>query len=179
GTGHVPEDRQKNGMVASVPVKDNLVLQSYFQKPFSSGIVTNDKPIIEMAERLVGQYDVRTPDVITPISALSGGNQQKAIVAREFSRNNRLLIAAQPTRGLDVGSIEFIHSQLVRMRDAGTAVLLVSAELDEILSLSDRVAVMYAGQIIDVLPIEEATRERVGLLMAGVNPTKAEETVNG
>ena len=179
GTGHVPEDRQKNGMVASFPVKDNLVLQSYFQKPFSSGIVTNDQAIIEMAERLVRQYDVRTPDVFTPISALSGGNQQKAIVAREFSRNNRLLIAAQPTRGLDVGSIEFIHSQLVRMRDAGTAVLLVSAELDEILSLSDRVAVMYAGQIIDVLPIEEATRERVGLLMAGVNPTKAEETVNG
>jgi simple sugar transport system ATP-binding protein len=172
GVAHVPEDRQKNGMVLGFPVKDNIALQSYYQPPYSHGISTDEDAIIEASQRLVKQYDVRTPDVFTKISSLSGGNQQKAIVAREFSRDNRLLIAAQPTRGLDVGSIEFIHSQIIRMRDAGTAVLLVSAELDEILSLSDRVAVMYAGQIIGVLPIEEADRATVGLLMAGVMPDR-------
>jgi simple sugar transport system ATP-binding protein len=172
GVGHVPEDRQKNGMVMAFPVKDNLVLQNYYQPPFSHGISTDDEAIIDVAEKLVKQYDVRTPDVFTKISSLSGGNQQKAIVAREFSRPNHLLIAAQPTRGLDVGSIEFIHSQIIQMRDSGTGVLLVSAELDEILSLSDRVAVMYAGQIIGILPIEEADRGTVGLLMAGVVPDR-------
>lgn len=172
GVGHVPEDRQKNGMVMSFPVKDNLVLQNYYLSPYSSGVVVDEESIVEMAEGLVKQYDVRTPDVFTKISSLSGGNQQKAIVAREFSRQNRLLIAAQPTRGLDVGSIEFIHRQIVHMRDAGTGVLLVSAELDEILSLSDRVAVMYAGQILAILPIEEADRATVGLLMAGVMPDR-------
>jgi simple sugar transport system ATP-binding protein len=116
----------------------------------------------------VKQYDVRTPSIFVNMSALSGGNQQKAIVAREFSRRSRLLIAAQPTRGLDVGSIEFIHKQIVAMRDSGTGVLLVSTELDEIFSLSDRIAVMYAGQIIDIVPIQEATRENIGLLMAGI-----------
>lgn len=170
GIAHVPEDRQKNGMVRDFPVKDNLVLQTYYVEPFSEGIVTAEDEITENAERLVKQFDVRTPSIFVNIGKLSGGNQQKTIVAREFSRPVKLLIAAQPTRGLDVGSIEFIHKQIVRMRDAGTAVLLVSAELDEILSLSDRVAVMYAGKIIDILPIEEADRNRVGLLMAGVHP---------
>jgi simple sugar transport system ATP-binding protein len=168
GVAHVPEDRQKNGMVADFPIKDNLVLQTYYDATFSNGIVANDDAIEENAERLVKQYDVRTPGIFVNIGKLSGGNQQKTIVAREFSRPGKLLIAAQPTRGLDVGSIEFIHKQIVRMRDNGMAVLLVSAELDEILSLSDRVAVMYAGEIIDILPIEEADRNRVGLLMAGV-----------
>jgi simple sugar transport system ATP-binding protein len=168
GTAHVPEDRQKNGMVASFPVKDNMVLQTYYREPFAMGIVANDDEIVEHAERLVEEYDVRTPNVFTSMSSLSGGNQQKAIVARELSRDSRLLIAAQPTRGLDVGSIEFIHRQIVRMRDSGVAVLLVSAELDEILSLSDRVAVMYSGRIIDTLPIEAADRNSVGLLMAGI-----------
>jgi simple sugar transport system ATP-binding protein len=180
GVGHVPEDRQKNGMVSIFPVKDNLALQTYYLGPFSIGILTNEDAVIGNAEKLVKRYDVRTPNVFTRIGKLSGGNQQKVIVAREFSRENRLLIAAQPTRGLDVGSIEFIHKQIVRIRDEGAGVLLVSAELDEILSLADRVAVMYAGRIIDVLPIEEATRERVGLLMAGVHPEKAkEEAVHG
>lgn len=173
GVAHVPEDRQKNGMIAAFPVKDNMALQQYYVEPFSTRLVANDRVIEEHAERLVSMYDVRTPSVFTPISKLSGGNQQKAIVAREFSRESKLLIAAQPTRGLDVGSIEFIHKQIVRMRDSGTAVLLVSAELDEILSLSDRVAVMYDGHIIDILPIERADRNTVGLLMAGVNPNGA------
>lgn len=169
GIGHVPEDRQKNGMVGGFPIKDNIALQSYYQAPYSNGIVINDEAVEASARDLVKQYDVRTPSVFTRISALSGGNQQKAIVAREFTRSNRLLIAAQPTRGLDVGSIEFIHKQIIKMRDAGTAVLLVSAELDEILSLSDRVAVMYSGQIVGVLPIADASRELVGLMMAGAH----------
>jgi simple sugar transport system ATP-binding protein len=176
GVAHVPEDRQKNGMVSPFPLKDNLVLQTYYIGPFSIGILANDRAIDENAEKLTQQYDVRTPSIYTAIGKLSGGNQQKAIVAREFSRPIRLLIAAQPTRGLDVGSIEFIHKQIVRMRDNGIAVLLVSAELDEILSLSDTVAVMYTGKVLATLPIEEADRNTVGLLMAGVMP-ETEETV--
>ena len=174
GVAHVPEDRQKNGMVASFPIKDNLVLHTYYLGPFAVGILADEAAKDRNAQQLVQQYDVRTPSIYTDIANLSGGNQQKTIVAREFSRESRLLIVAQPTRGLDVGSIEFIHKQIVAMRDAGTAVLLVSAELDEILSLSDRVAVMYAGTIIDTLPIEEAERQRVGLLMAGVHPDQAQ-----
>ncbi|PJF27553.1 MAG: heme ABC transporter ATP-binding protein [Phototrophicales bacterium] len=173
GVAHVPEDRQKNGMVAPFPIKNNLVLQTYHHKPFSIGILTDERAIDANAEALVRQYDVRTPGINVAMSKLSGGNQQKVIVAREFSRPARLLITAQPTRGLDVGSIEFIHKQIIKMRDAGTAVLLVSAELDEILSLSDRVAVMYAGRIIGILPIEQADRNKVGLLMAGIEPEKS------
>lgn len=177
GVSHVPEDRQKNGMVAPFPIMDNLVLQQYHRAPFSHGIATDEAAIIENARALVKQYDVRTPGIGIQIGKLSGGNQQKVIVAREFSRPCKLLIIAQPTRGLDVGSIEFIHRQIIKMREAGTAVLLVSAELDEILSLSDRVAVMYAGKIMDTLPIEAADRNRVGLLMAGVtSPTTADVT---
>jgi general nucleoside transport system ATP-binding protein len=168
GVAHVPEDRQKNGLVLAFPVKDNIVLQTYYRGPYAVGILANDRAIQATAEMLVKKFDVRTPNIFVNIEALSGGNQQKVIVAREFSRESRLLIAAQPTRGLDVGSIEFIHKQIIAMRDEGTAVLLVSTELDEILSLSDRVAVMYAGKIIDVLPIDEADRETVGLLMAGI-----------
>ncbi len=168
GVSHIPEDRQKNGMVANFAIKDNIALQQYYKRPFASGILQRDNAIDDTAELLVKKFDVRTPSIFTLIGRLSGGNQQKAIVARELSRDCKLLIAAQPTRGLDVGSIEFIHKQIIRMRDNGTAVLLVSAELDEILSLSDRVAVMYAGQIIDTLPIAQAERNRVGLLMAGV-----------
>ncbi|MBW4438027.1 MAG: ABC transporter ATP-binding protein [Pleurocapsa minor GSE-CHR-MK-17-07R] len=175
GTGHVPEDRQKNGMVMSFAVRDNMVLQTYYELPFSKSILRDEKAIDANAEHLVKQYDVRTPGIYTPIGKLSGGNQQKVIVAREFSRPLRLLIAAQPTRGLDVGSIEYIHKQIIAMRDQGAAVLLVSAELDEILSLSDTVAVMYAGNIIATLPIDKADRNTVGLLMAGVVPDHARE----
>jgi ABC-type uncharacterized transport system ATPase subunit len=173
GVAHVPEDRQKNGMVSSFPIKDNLTLQTYYVTPFSHGIVSDEQAIEQSAAALVKQYDVRTPNVFVPIGKLSGGNQQKVIIAREFSRNNRLLIAAQPTRGLDVGSIEYIHKQIVRQRDAGAAVLLISAELDEILSLSDRVVVMFGGKIMDDMPIETASRNVCGLLMAGVKPDGA------
>ena len=179
GVAHVPEDRQKNGMVADFPIKDNMVLQTYYLGPFSIGIIANETAKDENARKLVKQYDVRTPSIYVNIGTLSGGNQQKAIVAREFSRPSRLLIVAQPTRGLDVGSIEFIHKQIVKMRDEGTGVLLVSAELDEILSLSDQVAVMFAGKIIDTLPIDEADRENVGLLMAGVKRQESEAVTHG
>ncbi len=173
GVAHVPEDRQKDGMVISFPVNDNLVLQTYWQRPFARGIVIDEAARDDYARRLVERFDVRTPGIHTRLGSLSGGNQQKTIVAREFSRPSRLLIVAQPTRGLDVGSIEFIHRQIVRMRDEGTAVLLVSAELDEVLSLSDRVTVIYNGRIIDTLPAAAAEREQVGLLMAGVRQGEA------
>jgi simple sugar transport system ATP-binding protein len=143
------------------------------------GIVANEPAKEENARRLVKQYDVRTPSIFVNMSTLSGGNQQKVIVAREFSRDTRLLIAAQPTRGLDVGSIEFIHEQIVAMRDSGDGVLLVSTELDEIFSLSDRIAVMYDGRIIDTVPIDEATREGIGLLMAGVRRERVQEAAHG
>ena len=168
GVGHVPEDRQRDGLVSSFTVMHNLVLCTYYQAAFSQSIVVDDRAIAENARQLVEQYDVRPPIINNIAGGLSGGNQQKVIVAREFSRDTELLIAAQPTRGLDVGSIEFIHKQIIRMRDEGDGVLLVSSELDEILSLADRVAVMFEGEIIDILPIEEADRDTVGLRMAGV-----------
>ena len=168
GVGHVPEDRQRDGLVSSFTVMHNLVLCTYYQDAFANSIVVDDRAIAENARELVGQYDVRPPIINNIASGLSGGNQQKVIVAREFSRDVELLIASQPTRGLDVGSIEFIHRQIVRMRDAGAGILLVSSELDEVLSLADRVAVMFEGEIIDILPIDAADRDTVGLRMAGV-----------
>lgn len=168
GTAHVPEDRQKHGLVLTYPVRDNLVLRTYYEEPFAHGLELDELMINQRASELVRQYDIRTPSIFTLAGNLSGGNQQKVIVARELSRPIRLLIAAQPTRGLDVGSIEFIHRRLLQMRDEGVAVLLVSAELDEIMALSDRIAVMYKGRILDILPAREATREQLGLLMAGV-----------
>jgi len=132
------------------------------------GLQRDDRAVRQGAERLIAEFDIRTPSPETSASSLSGGNQQKMVVAREFSRSPRLLIASQPTRGIDVGSIEFIHQRIVQQRDAGAAVLLVSAELDEIMALSDRIAVMYKGQIIETLPAKEATREQLGLLMAGI-----------
>ncbi len=167
GVAHIPEDREKHGLVMSYTLADNMVLNRYYQKPYANGIVLNQEKIDQDGTALVKEYDVRTPSVYTPASSLSGGNKQKVIVAREFSRETKLLIANQPTRGIDVGSIEFIHNQIVAQRDNGVAVLLVSAELDEVLGLADRVAVIFDGRIVKTLPIAEATRERVGLLMAG------------
>ena len=164
---HIPEDREKYGLVMAYTVAENMVLNHYYDAPFSRGIVMNHEAIAAHGEDLVAEYDVRTPSVESHAGGLSGGNKQKVIVAREFSRPVKLLIANQPTRGLDVGSIEFIHKQIIAQRDRGAAVLLVSAELDEILSLADRIAVMFGGKIVKILPGDEATRERVGLLMAG------------
>jgi ABC-type uncharacterized transport system ATPase subunit len=168
GSAHVPEDRQRDGLVLSFSVADNLVMNTYYEPPFAKGMNLKQAEIDRVARERVEQFDVRTPSILVPVSNLSGGNQQKVIVAREFSRPIKLLIASQPTRGLDVGSIEYIHGQILKKRDEGCAVLLVSPELEEILALSDRIAVMYEGEIVAVLPATEATRERLGLLMAGV-----------
>jgi len=168
GTAHVPEDRQRDGLILSFPVEDNMVMNTYYVPPFAKGIILQQEEIEQAAHERVELFDVRPPSIFVPASNLSGGNQQKVIVAREFSRPIKLLIASPPTRGLDVGSIEYIHSRIVEKRDEGCAVLLVSPELDEIISLSDRIAVMYKGQILAILPAQEATKERLGLLMAGV-----------
>ncbi len=168
GSAHVPEDRQKHGLVLAFSVRDNLVLCSYFKPPYANGVEMNFPVIEQYAHELVDTFDIRTPSIQTSVSSLSGGNQQKVIVARELARPVKLLIVNQPTRGLDVGSIEFIHHRIVEARDKGAAVLLVSAELDEIMSLSDRIAVMYKGRILDTLEARTATREQLGLLMAGV-----------
>jgi len=173
GSAHVPEDRQRDGLVLAFPIQDNLVLNTYYQPPFTRGVVMDEAKIHEQADRLIQEFDVRTPSAITTAGALSGGNQQKVIVAREFSRPIRVLIASQPTRGLDVGSIEYIHARLIAKRDEGCAVLVVSSELDEIMGLSDRIAVMYRGKIIEILTAEQATKEKVGLLMAGVKPVES------
>lgn len=170
GVAHIPEDREDDGMVQSYPIVDNLILNMYYRAPYARGVVMDEAASTRNAEKLVKEFDVRTPSIFAQAGTLSGGNKQKMIVAREFSRPIKLLIAAQPTRGLDVGSIEFIHRQVIARRDEGVAVLLVSAELDEIMGLSDRIAVMYRGRIIDTLSAAEADRETLGLLMAGVRP---------
>lgn len=168
GVAHIPENRHRYGMVTNLSVADNLVLNTYYRPPFARFAMIDEQAIERRAAELVSEFDVRTPSVEVSGGSLSGGNQQKLVVAREFGRPIKLLIAAQPTRGIDVGSIEFIHHRIIERRDAGVAVLLVSAELDEIMALSDRIAVMYQGEIIDTVPAEIATREQLGLLMAGV-----------
>jgi ABC-type uncharacterized transport system ATPase subunit len=175
GTAHVPEDRHRDGLVLTAPICDNLILCTYYQPPFARGVMMDEDEVVKNAEARVQEFDIRTPSVFLPAESLSGGNQQKVIVARELSRPIKLLIAGQPTRGLDVGSIEFIHRRLVEKRDEGAAVLLVSAELDEILALSDRIVVIYEGRIVATLPIEKADRAQLGLLMAGsrVEPVSA------
>ena len=174
GVAHIPEDRQKHGLVLSFPLVDNLVLSTYYRPPFARGIVLNEKEIDSNGQRLVNEFDVRTPSTYTLAGTLSGGNQQKVIVAREFSRPIKLLIAAQPTRGLDVGSTEFIHRRIVDARDSGCAVVLVSVELEEIMSLSDRIVVLYRGKVIGSMPADQATAQELGLLMAGVTDGDAQ-----
>ena len=166
GVGYVPADRQRFGLVLPFPIADNIVLTSYYRAPFARGILRNDDAILVAAVQSIGEFDVRTRSADASARTLSGGNQQKVVVAREFGRDLSLLILDQPTRGLDVGSIEFIHRQVIAKRDAGTAVLLVSAELDEVLELADRIAVMYRGEIVAVVDGRTADKNDVGLLMA-------------
>ncbi|WP_341483444.1 ABC transporter ATP-binding protein [Micromonospora cathayae] len=175
GVGYVPEDRSVDGVVKEFSVAENLVLDLYDRPPFASGLALKPDAIAKSARERIAQFDVRTSSADAPVGTLSGGNQQKVIVAREFSRPLKLFIAAQPTRGVDVGSIEFIHSQIIRERDTGTAVLVVSSELDEVIGLADRIAVMYRGRIIGIVP-PDTPREEIGLLMAGITPDQAEET---
>lgn len=173
GLGHIPEDRQRHGLILDMTIEENMMLQSYYQLPFSSAGILQLDSIKENAERLVEEFDVRTQGTKANAGDLSGGNQQKVIIAREVDRNPELLIAAQPTRGLDVGAIEYIHKRLVEQRDAGKAVLLMSFELDEILNVSDRIAVMYDGNIIATVDADKTNESELGLLMAGVPLEKA------
>ncbi len=173
GVGHIPEDRAKHGLIGSYSVADNSVLNRYFRPPFAVGGMLRRERITEHAREVVAAFDVRTPSVELPADSLSGGNKQKLIVGREFSDEIDLLIAAQPTRGIDIGAIEFIWRRIRDRRDAGTAVLLVSAELDEVLALSDRVVVMYEGRVVATVNPRETTREQMGLLMTGATPAPA------
>ena len=165
---HVPEDRQRSGLVLGFSVTENLILDSYYSDVYSGRVRMNWESAREWADRLVEEYDVRTPSIDTTVGSLSGGNQQKVIVAREFARDVALVIASQPTRGLDVGSIEYIHERIVAERDNGAAILLVSTELDEILALSDRILVMFRGKVVAETKPEETTASHFGLYMAGV-----------
>jgi ABC-type uncharacterized transport system ATPase subunit len=167
GVGHIPQDRHKHGLVLDFTIGENIVLQTYYKEPFSKSGILNYQKIYDKAKKLIQEYDVRTPSEITPARALSGGNQQKAIIAREVDRSPDLLIAAQPTRGLDVGAIEFIHKKLIEERDKGKAVLLVSLELDEVMNVSDRIAVIYEGKIVGVVDPKTTDEQELGLLMAG------------
>jgi len=173
GVGYVPEDRLHDGLIGSFTVAENLVLDLYDNKPYSNGANLDLKLIQQNAVDRVAEYDVRTASVEHPASTLSGGNQQKVVLARELSRPLKVLIVAQPTRGLDVGSMEFVHRRIVTERDAGAAVILVSSELDEVLGLADRIGVMYRGKIIGEVP-GGTDAEEVGLLMAGTTPEHEE-----
>ena len=175
GVSHIPEDRHKHGLVLDYTLEQNMVLQSYEEPRFQSMGFIKFGAVREYAERLIEQYDVRSGQgPVTIARSMSGGNQQKAIVAREIDRDLPLIIAVQPTRGLDVGAIEYIHKQLVKQRDAGKAVLLVSLELDEVMNLSDRILVMYEGEIVGEFDPKKTTVEELGLYMAGAKRQKKE-----
>ena len=168
GMSHIPEDRHKHGLVLDYTLEDNLVLQRYFEPEFTKAGFLRRKNIRTYAQRLIDDYDVRSSQgPVTIARSMSGGNQQKAIIAREIDKDPQLLIAVQPTRGLDVGAIEFVHKQIVAQRDAGKAVLLVSLELDEVMTVSDRILVMYEGRIVGQLDPKKTTVEELGLYMAG------------
>ena len=173
GIGHIPQDRHKHGLILDFPVGHNIALQTYYSAPISKNGIMNYGTISKKANEIIQKFDVRTQGDHEPARALSGGNQQKAIIGREIDRNPDLLIAALPTRGLDVGAIEFIHQQLIEQRDKGKAVLLISFELDEVMNVSDRIAVIYDGQIVDTLDPQQTNEQELGLLMAGQTKTKA------
>lgn len=177
GLGHIPEDRHKRGLILKYSLFENGILGLQHKKPFSKGIVMDYKAIRKHCKKLIEEFDVRTPSDEVNASALSGGNQQKFIAAREISKDPELLIASQPTRGVDVGAIEYIHKRLVQERDNGKAVLLVSLELDEIMALSDRIAVMYDGKVVDILDRKDATEQKLGILMAGGSLSEAKREV--
>jgi simple sugar transport system ATP-binding protein len=167
GVGYVPEDRKKDGLVAEFTIAENLMLDRSYSGPFTKGLNIDFRYRDEFADRAVDEFDVRTPSSQTPVGRLSGGNQQKVVLARELSRDLKLLVASQPTRGVDVGSIEFIHERIVAVRDSGVPVLIISTELDEVTALADRIAVMYRGRIVDIVPAD-TPRTKLGELMAGV-----------
>lgn len=167
GMAHIPEDRLKDGLVLPYSIADNQVLCTYYRHPFAGILIRRPRAVIDHADRLMERFDIRAPGPLSTVGTLSGGNQQKVVVSRELSREIRFLLANQPTRGLDVGSVATIHRQIIEIRDRGVAVLLISAELDEIMSLSDRIAVMFDGTFLKIVDAGEASREEIGLLMAG------------
>jgi general nucleoside transport system ATP-binding protein len=167
GLSHIPEDRHKRGLVLDFTMSENMVLETYFHPRFNKNGFLDYAAIDKHASKLIEEFDVRTPSIHTKARALSGGNQQKAIIAREVDKDPDLLIAAQPTRGLDVGAIEFIHKRLVEQRDKGKAVLLISLELDEVINVSDRIAVIYEGQIVGIVDAKSTTEQELGLMMSG------------
>ena len=173
--GHVPEDRHRDGLVLEMMISENIALQTYYKEPLSKKGILNYTNILDYAKKLMQEFDVRAANEIVPASALSGGNQQKAIIAREIDRNPDLLIVSQPTRGLDVGAIEYIHKRLIQERDNGKAVLVVSFELDEILNVSDRIAVIHDGKIQGIVTPETTNKQELGVLMAGGELEKGEE----
>ena len=175
--GHVPEDRHRDGLVLEMMISENIALQTYYKEPLSKKGILNYTNIIGYAKQLMQEFDVRAASEIVPASALSGGNQQKAIIAREVDRNPDLLIVSQPTRGLDVGAIEYIHKRLIQERDNGKAVLVVSFELDEILNVSDRIAVIHDGKIQGIVTPETTNKQELGVLMAGGNLEKEKSDV--
>lgn len=167
GLAHIPAERHEVGSIPAFPLTDNLVLHDYYREPFARGLVARKEEVERYACRLLREFDVRTPSPFLPAALLSGGNLQKMILARELSRDPQLLVAVQPTRGLDVGAIEYVQRKLLEQRARGVAILLISTELEEILALSDRIAVMHEGRIMGEVPAEDASREKLGLLMAG------------
>jgi len=169
GVAHIPEDRGRDGLINPMTVAENYILDSYHKQPYSKNGIFDLKAVRERAAKGVKDFDIRTPSIDTLAGSLSGGNQQKVVVAREFSVPVQLVVAAQPTRGLDVGSIEYIHRRLVEQRDAGAAILLVSTELDEVLAVGDRIVVMFDGKIVGILAGDDATYENLGLLMGGAS----------
>ncbi|MBR6458815.1 MAG: ABC transporter ATP-binding protein [Actinomycetaceae bacterium] len=178
GLGFIPEDRSTDGVVASFSIAENLILDQFRDEPFSSsGVFLHPKQVNENADKLVEEFDIRITHIADPISTLSGGNAQKLVVAREMSKKLSLLVASQPTRGVDVGSIEFIHQRIVEVRDSGVPVLVISSELDEVVALADRIVVMYRGGIIGIVPAD-TPRSVLGLMMAGVPMAEAFEQEN-
>ncbi len=175
GMAHIPEDRQKRGLILSAPISSNAVIKKFTKPPFSSHGILSERAIEEYAEHIVSDYDVRSGEGVRTLAGkLSGGNQQKAIIGREIDSDPDILIAVQPTRGLDVGAIEFIHKALIAQRDKGKAVFLVSFELDEIFNLSDRIAVISGGKLIDIVSTKDTDEHSVGLMMAGIKAGEAE-----
>lgn len=167
GLGYIPEDRKKDGLVGDFTIAENLMLDGSFGAPFAKGFQIDFAARDRIADELIEEFDIRTPSATTLAKQLSGGNQQKVVVARELSRELKVLVASQPTRGVDVGSIEFIHEQIIAARDAGKTVVIISTELDEVLALADRIAVMYRGKIVGIVD-SKTTREKLGKMMAGI-----------
>ena len=172
GIGFVPEDRSTDGVIASFTISENMILDLYDQAPYAKGMSMQPAVVRSEGEKKVGEFDIRLSSIDDPISTLSGGNQQKVVLSRELGRPLRLLVASQPTRGLDVGSIEFVHKRIIAERDSGTPCVIVSTELDEVFNIADRIAVMYRGRVVGIVPAG-TPRDVLGLMMAGVPEDEA------